>query len=82
MAVGDQVTERDAADQPALHLSGVGLDRQVDVVAGVVGAHGDRAALDVKPALGGTRAGQRQVHDGALRGEPGRVRVLVHAPHE
>jgi len=22
------------------------------------------------------------VHDGALPGEPGRVRVLVHAPHE
>src|SRR5215471_8365372 len=46
VAVGDQVTERGEADQPALHLPGVGLDRQVDVVAGVIGAHGDRAVLD------------------------------------
>ena len=34
-----------------------------------------------KPALSGTRAGQRQAQDGALPGEPGRVRVLVQAPH-
>jgi hypothetical protein len=40
------------------------------------------APLDVEPALSGTRAGQRQAQDGALPGEPGRVRVLVQAPHE
>jgi hypothetical protein len=44
VAVGDQVTEWDKADQPALHLPGVSRDRQVDVVAGIVRAHGDRVA--------------------------------------
>ena len=79
VAVGDQVTERGEADQPSLHLPGVGLDRQVDVVAGVVGAHGNRAALDVEPALSSARAGQRQVQDGALPRKLGRDRVLVQA---
>ena len=82
MTVGDQVTERDEADQPALHLPGVGFDRQVNVVAGIIGAHGDRAALDVEPALSGARAGQHHVQDGALLGKLGRDRVLVQAPHE
>src|SRR5215467_2780447 len=72
VAAGHQVTERDEADQPALHLPGVGLDRQVDVVSGVVGAYGDRTALDVEPALGGARAGQRQVQHGALPRKLGR----------
>src|SRR5690242_12332442 len=57
MAAGYQVTERDEADQPALHLPGVGFDRQVDVVSGVIGAYSDGAVLDVEPALSGARAG-------------------------
>src|SRR5215831_4157808 len=81
VAAGYQVTERNEADQPALHLPGVGLDRQVDVVSGVVFAHGDRAALDVQPAFGSARAGQPQVQHGALPRELGRDRLLVQIPH-
>ena len=63
---GDQLAERDPADEPAVHLRGVGLDGEVDVVALVVLADGDRAASMLEPALGAAGAGQDQVHDGAL----------------
>ena len=81
-AVGHQVTERNEPEHPPLHLPGVGLDRQVDVVAGVVDAYGDRAALDVEPAFGSTRAGQPQVQDDALLRQFRRDRALVQAPEE
>src|SRR5690348_16980501 len=58
VAAGYEVAERYKPDQPPLHLPGVCLDRQVDVVARVVLAYADRATLDLEPALGRADAGQ------------------------
>ena len=78
VAAGDQVTERDEADEPALHLPGVGFDRQVNVVPGVIGAHGDLAVRQLsQPSAAPCGSADR-----ALPGQLGRDRVLVQAPHE
>jgi hypothetical protein len=58
VAVGYKVTERHKPDQPPLHLPGVCLDRQVDVVPRVVLADADRAAFDLESALSRADAGQ------------------------
>ena len=65
MAVGDQVAERRDADEPPVQLSGVCLDREVDVVPLVVLAHGHAVGVDVEPALRAAGAGEDQVDDRA-----------------
>ena len=48
--VGDEVAEWYEADEPAVHLCGVGFEGEVDGQALVVFADGDGGALDVESA--------------------------------
>ena len=60
---GHQLAERHPADEPAMHLRGVGLEGEIDVVALVVLADGGPGRVELEPALGPVGAGQDQMDD-------------------
>src|SRR4051794_20990672 len=79
---GDEVAKRDEPDEPAMHLCGVGLQRQVDGKTLVVFADGDPRALDVEPPLGAAGSGEHDMHNGAGFGQLGGDSQLVDTPDQ
>src|SRR5436309_11944409 len=52
VAGADELAEGREAGEPSIHLPGVALDDEVDILALILLADGHAVAVDVEPALG------------------------------
>src|SRR4051794_23538091 len=82
VTAGEELAERDEPDEPAMHLCGVGLQREVDGKTLVVLADGDLRTLDVEPPLGASGSGEHDMHHGAGFGQLGGDTQLVDTPDQ
>src|SRR4051794_12377103 len=57
----EQGSKRHDARQPLVHVTGVALDDEIDVLALVVLAHSHAIAVDVEPGLRATNTGEDDV---------------------